>query len=65
MIGEICIRHKLYGENYLLVTEKCDEKQILHNTEMLLQNQPVNDCITGYAEYTNGKMQVWLTYGRI
>lgn len=63
MIGEICIRHKLYGENYLFITEKQDENQILRNTEIVLQNQPATECITGYVEYAGGKMQVWLGYG--
>lgn len=62
MIGEICIRHKLYGENYLFISENLNEKIILAQTEKMLANQKTKEYITGYADYAHNQVEICLIY---
>jgi hypothetical protein len=50
MIGEICIRHKIYGENALFVSEKFDPDQLWQCTEMLLNSGKTSAVISGWVD---------------
>ncbi len=50
MIGEICIRHKLKGENAFLVTERFDSRLLCTYVTELLSQRRVDQCITGWVE---------------
>lgn len=60
MIGEICIRHKLYGENYLFIMKEPDIESVFLQTNILLQGKEYDKCITGYVNYAEGKMTLFL-----
>lgn len=50
MIGEICIRHKLTGENGFLISEKFDSGLLYGYVHELFQNDRVDACITGWID---------------
>ena len=50
MIGEICIRHKIYGENAMFVSEKFDPDQLWQCTEMLFNSGKVSTVISGWVD---------------
>lgn len=55
MEGEICIRHKLKGENLCLVADKQQSEQLLQDyAKLLLANNKAKKCIVGYASYLQG-----------
>ena len=60
MIGEIAIRHKIKGENTVLISEKPDAGQLFNYVdENFLQNR-VKCCITGWVESYQGEMSACL-----
>jgi hypothetical protein len=52
MIGEICIRHKLKGENAFFITEKYDEKIILQHIELLMARNKIKAAIGGWVDHS-------------
>lgn len=50
VLGEICIRHGLKGENTFFVTHQFDIAFIHHYTKQLFESEAVNACIIGWAE---------------
>ncbi len=50
MMGEICIRQKLFGENLLLVTEKFDAKLLYDQSMQLLNRNKAKCVIAGWAD---------------
>jgi len=60
MVGEIAIKHKIQGENAVLITDKPDAVQLYdYVDELFLQNR-VKCCITGRVESYGGKMSAIL-----
>lgn len=52
MQGEVCIRHKIKGENLCLVGSKTGTWQLLHDyANLLLAQGRAKKCIVGYASY--------------
>ncbi|MBP9152197.1 MAG: hypothetical protein KBF73_07945 [Flavobacteriales bacterium] len=49
-VGEICIRHKLYGENNFLVTERFDAAQLLEQCEALFADNAAKAVLIGWTE---------------
>ena len=50
VIGEICIRHKLFGESTFFISEKFNA-DLLHNyVTLLLDDHVIQSCITGWLE---------------
>jgi hypothetical protein len=49
-VGEICIKHKLYGENNFLITERFDAKQLLDNCEALFAENAAKAVLIGWTE---------------
>ena len=60
MVGEIAIRHKIKGENVVLISEKPDAGQIfLYVNELFVKNR-VNCCITGWVEAYRDRLEAVL-----
>jgi hypothetical protein len=51
MIGEICIKNNIFGENALLISEKFDIQQLVGYVNGLFVNEKVKSCIAGLVEY--------------
>jgi hypothetical protein len=49
-IGEICIKHKIYGENVFLISRKFNSELLYFNVNELFENTNVKNCITGWLE---------------
>jgi len=55
MIGEICIRHKFQGENACFISKDFNPEFITEHVNELLDEGKMDACITGYADYIDGK----------
>lgn len=54
-VGEICIRHKLYGENNFLITERFDAQLLLDQCEILFQDKAAKAVLIGWTEVSEEK----------
>lgn len=65
VIGEICIRHKIKGENTVFISETFDKEFIFEYTEILFNTGKAKVCITGRIDYSypdgNYYAEVYLT----
>jgi len=50
MIGEICIRHQVKGENAFFISEKFDSKLLVDYVTELFQFNRVTACLTGWVD---------------
>jgi hypothetical protein len=50
MIGEICIRHKINGENAMFVSEKFNPEQLWQCSELLFKGGKVSTVISGWVD---------------
>jgi hypothetical protein len=50
VIGEICIRHKIYGEGNFFITEKFNPRFVFDYVSQLFENDLAECCITGWVE---------------
>lgn len=50
LIGEICIKHKIYGENVFLISRIFDSELLYFNVNELFEKDNVKNCITGWVE---------------
>lgn len=50
VIGEVCIRHKIKGENAFLISESLDAELICNYVNELFDNGRVDACICGWTE---------------
>lgn len=50
MIGEICIRHQLKGENAFLISERFDSRLLYNYVNELFQQNRVDVCLTGWVD---------------
>lgn len=51
MLGEVCIRHGITGENDCFIMPGFDHEFLEKYTNLLLRNDPTHYCITGYTNY--------------
>ena len=49
-VGEICIRHKLYGENNFLITERFNAAQLLEQCEALFADNAAKAVLIAWTE---------------
>lgn len=49
--GEICIRHKIQGENTFFVNESYNENQLREYAQMVIQKKPYKYCLYGWVEF--------------
>lgn len=50
VIGEICIRHKLFGEGTFFIEDGWDSPRMFNYVKLLLDDCAVNCCVTGWLE---------------
>ena len=50
LIGEICIKNKIIGENAFLVSEKFDGKQLYDCVSGIFSENKADECICGWVE---------------
>jgi len=50
LIGEICIRHKIKGENAFLVSEHFDPGKVVEGVKLLLDKDYAQACLCGWVE---------------
>ena len=50
VIGEICIRHKIYGEGNFFISEKFNPRFVFDYVSCLFDNALAECCITGWVE---------------
>ncbi|HEX2394666.1 MAG TPA: hypothetical protein VHI78_04930 [Bacteroidales bacterium] len=50
VIGEICIRHKLFGESAFFIAENFDTQAIYDYIRLLFDEKVVQNCFTGWIE---------------
>jgi hypothetical protein len=60
MIGEMAIRHKIKGENVVLISEKPDAEQLFSYVNELFERNRVKCCITGWVEAYHDKLEAIL-----
>jgi hypothetical protein len=59
-IGEICIRHKIYGENVFLISQKFDPDILCFYVNHLFDNTDTRYCITGWVECSETNYEAFL-----
>lgn len=60
MIGEICIKHKINGENAMFVSEKFDPDQLWQYAEMLFNSGKVSTVISGWVDVMHDSYAAFL-----
>lgn len=50
VIGEICIKHRIKGENVFLIAESFDGKLLYNYVDELFNNKRVEACLCGWVE---------------
>jgi hypothetical protein len=58
--GEICIRHKIKGENAFFVTPKFEIRQMRDYVEMVLASRKLCACIAGWVNVMGSQHDVFL-----
>jgi hypothetical protein len=51
VIGEICIRHKFYGEGNFFVTKKINYPFLLNYVNQLFDSEIIQCCIVGWVDF--------------
>ena len=62
MIGEICIRHQLKGENAFLISEKFESRLLFNYVNELLQHNRVDVCLTGWVDLLKEQFEALLMF---
>lgn len=53
LIGEICIKHKIHGENAFFISKEFDINQMHRYVSLLLEEGKIDVCICGWIELLN------------
>jgi hypothetical protein len=59
-IGEICIRHKIHGENVFLIGKKFDTDLLCFYVNELFENTDTQHCLTGWVECNEETYEAFL-----
>lgn len=59
-IGEICIKHKIYGENVFLVSQRFSAENIYFYVNDLFNKTNTYNCIAGWAECSRNYFEAFL-----
>jgi hypothetical protein len=62
VIGEICIRHKLFGESFFMIEKEFDAKRLYVQVKHWLDEEIVRCCISGWVEIDNDKYEAVLYF---
>ncbi len=57
VIGEICIRHKIFGEGNFFITEKFNPSFVFKYISQLFDSDFVKCCITGWVEISGNNYE--------
>jgi hypothetical protein len=60
MLGEICIRHQITGENSCFLMQEPDGEFLYHYVQHLFEQEGYQQCITGWADYKAGDYKACL-----
>jgi len=60
VIGEICIRYKIFGENIFLVSEYFDASLMVNYVNEMLKSNLYEHCITGWVEANGNSFEAFL-----
>ncbi len=60
VMGEICIKNKIYGENAFFISDNFDPDLIWEYSESLLQNKVAPAIVCGWIEWKNAEYDVFL-----
>lgn len=55
--GEICIRHKIKGENTFFISREYEPDKLREYASMVLSRNGVRYCTTGWCEYVKGSYE--------
>lgn len=58
MVGEVCIRHKLRGENSFFITEHYDETLIKQHISLLMKQHKIKAAIGGWVDQSPNNYRV-------
>lgn len=61
-VGEICIRHKLFGENNFLVSERFNAEQLLDQCQALFNANAARAVLIGWTEVENGELDGFFAF---
>ncbi|MBE0648098.1 MAG: 3-oxoacyl-ACP synthase [Bacteroidales bacterium] len=62
MIGEICIRHQLRGENAFLISERFDGRLLTKYVNELFQQNRIDVCLTGWVDLLKEDFEALLMF---
>jgi hypothetical protein len=57
LIGEICIRHKIKGENAFFISDQFDPGKIIESVKLLLDKDYAQACLCGWVEVLGDKFE--------
>jgi hypothetical protein len=57
LIGEICIRHKIKGENAFFVSDHFEPEKVVEFVNILLEKDRVQACLCGWIELLEDKFE--------
>ncbi|MDB5228971.1 MAG: hypothetical protein JWN78_3164 [Bacteroidota bacterium] len=60
MLGEICIRHNIKGDNLLFVSDRYDTELQYNYTSTLFETNESEICICGYIDYIENNYEAFL-----
>jgi hypothetical protein len=62
VIGEICIKHKIKGENAFFISETFDAGLIRNCVDEMMKKDRVNACLCGWVELLGDKFESLLVF---
>jgi hypothetical protein len=60
MLGEICIKHKLQGENACFITEQFDANLCSDYVQMLFKKGDTKQCLVGWVDFDNNEYDAFM-----
>lgn len=60
VMGEVCIKNKIYGENSFFITEKFNPGLIWEYSQSLLDSLAASAIVCGWIEWKNAEYDVFL-----
>jgi hypothetical protein len=60
VVGEICIRHRIKGENLFFISSQFDPHCIANNVDLILENTEAKYCLAGWVDVMENHADVFL-----
>jgi 3-oxoacyl-(acyl-carrier-protein) synthase len=58
MVGEMCIRNKIKGENTVFISQKYNNDLLFNYVKLLFNSNKIKACVTGHIEFTAKNYEV-------